>query len=446
MTISLKIAVVGSHRTRVSKVLSLLKTRKQSSTTTNIQELQLQSPTSSIEYIACVATFDSYQDEDGKAHRYLAKLEYHDDNGSVPKGLSLAQFFDEYHQSSPSKHANNEQNTLDRKATVECDINKIYIPGIAAFVIGCGIELTDDVQKITSFLETMMANNCTIYDMHSYSQSPIIHNQTTLKSDEHVPSVLVQCIQPNDEYKTMTEENQVYKNLSPEEKEYATKMQTIGPGKMAKFATYVSYLIVTHHCSKASLKLDSGNDHSLEPSYDHHTTPTIDNDTTILNKNLIIINEGNETEEHKTTSISSVDEALISHKDEPLLDPTQTRYACKMCRTKLFANCHLEDPPHPIGKHGFSSRKQKGSNHRGGGSSSDPCHSYFLASALDWMADISSSVEGKLNCPKCNAKLGLYNWTGSQCSCGTWVVPAIQIQKGRVDVMHPFPLNQTHAS
>jgi len=67
------------------------------------------------------------------------------------------------------------------------------------------------------------------------------------------------------------------------------------------------------------------------------------------------------------------------------------------------------------------------------------CQSIFLADGLDWMGDISQSPEGKLSCPnlKCGSKLGLYKWHGTQCSCGTWVVPAIMIQKSRVDAINP---------
>ena len=65
----------------------------------------------------------------------------------------------------------------------------------------------------------------------------------------------------------------------------------------------------------------------------------------------------------------------------------------------------------------------------------------------------ANEVEGKLVCPKCNGRVGSYNWSGNQCSCknvcrhlmmeyrcinlhagGTWVTPAIQVLKTRVDV------------
>lgn len=42
-------------------------------------------------------------------------------------------------------------------------------------------------------------------------------------------------------------------------------------------------------------------------------------------------------------------------------------------------------------------------------------------------------LDGKFNCPKCQAKVGSYSWQGSKCSCGKWVTPAIELQRARVD-------------
>ena len=48
-------------------------------------------------------------------------------------------------------------------------------------------------------------------------------------------------------------------------------------------------------------------------------------------------------------------------------------------------------------------------------------------------ADALSMVEGKLACPKCATRLGSFNWSGAQCSCGAWVTPAVQVVRSRVD-------------
>lgn len=45
-----------------------------------------------------------------------------------------------------------------------------------------------------------------------------------------------------------------------------------------------------------------------------------------------------------------------------------------------------------------------------------------------------SPVSGKLRCHGCGLRLGNYDWSGGQCSCGAWVTPFVQITKTRVDV------------
>lgn len=50
------------------------------------------------------------------------------------------------------------------------------------------------------------------------------------------------------------------------------------------------------------------------------------------------------------------------------------------------------------------------------------------------MNDQLNTTGGKINCIKCNSKIGQWSWTGLQCSCGAWVVPAFQITKTKVDL------------
>lgn len=46
------------------------------------------------------------------------------------------------------------------------------------------------------------------------------------------------------------------------------------------------------------------------------------------------------------------------------------------------------------------------------------------------------ALEGKLSCAHCDARLGYFNWAGIQCSCGSWITPAFQLHKSRVDISH----------
>jgi hypothetical protein len=53
---------------------------------------------------------------------------------------------------------------------------------------------------------------------------------------------------------------------------------------------------------------------------------------------------------------------------------------------------------------------------------------------MDWM-DQDLLDQGKLMCPnaKCQSRIGTFSWSGSQCSCGTWVTPYIKLIKSKVD-------------
>lgn len=72
--------------------------------------------------------------------------------------------------------------------------------------------------------------------------------------------------------------------------------------------------------------------------------------------------------------------------------------------------------------------------HQTAGVRLESCSSYFLEETQSWMDD-DALAEGKIRCPnhKCQARIGSFDWAGSQCSCGTWVTPSIKITKSRVD-------------
>jgi len=58
------------------------------------------------------------------------------------------------------------------------------------------------------------------------------------------------------------------------------------------------------------------------------------------------------------------------------------------------------------------------------------CSSWFLQSEVTTLLE---QVEGKVACPKCATRIGSYNWSGMQCSCGAWVTPAVQVVKSKDD-------------
>lgn len=86
-------------------------------------------------------------------------------------------------------------------------------------------------------------------------------------------------------------------------------------------------------------------------------------------------------------------------------------------------------------------QKLKDLKHQSAGAAHvDACSSYFLEEVLPWMDD-DLLAEGKIHCPtpKCQSRLGALQWSGSQCSCGTWVTPSIKITKSRIDPLQEKP-------
>ena len=104
-------------------------------------------------------------------------------------------------------------------------------------------------------------------------------------------------------------------------------------------------------------------------------------------------------------------------------------YRCQKCRVRLFSSDVLEAHEPGGGEQAFSRRQRSGGN-GGGGGAEGACTSLFLQSDA---AEALSMVEGKLACPKCATRLGSFNWSGAQCSCGAWVTPAVQVVRSRVD-------------
>lgn len=79
-------------------------------------------------------------------------------------------------------------------------------------------------------------------------------------------------------------------------------------------------------------------------------------------------------------------------------------------------------------------------------SSSDKCSGYesprrckeiLFIEPLAWMTDIAKQTQGKLNCPKCQSKLGNFTWINScNCPCGKNVSPAFYLVPSKVELTH----------
>jgi len=146
-------------------------------------------------------------------------------------------------------------------------------------------------------------------------------------------------------------------------------------------------------------------------------------------------------EKEKSKEVSVLDEGVsvaeVAHQlaetlrmdgKEEAKEVKVAMFTCRMCRKLLFtqadlASHSLEEPPPTLHMVQFRGKKN---------SKATECTSFFIQ-RVPALSDFNET-EGKILCPKCKTRLGTYNWPGAQCSCGGWVVPALQITKSKVDV------------
>ena len=353
-----RVVVLGANKMRMKRILSLL-------SEPDLQALARSEDGSlSIVFLPCVATFDSYEDENGNDVRYLVSVNYHPD--VLPEGdsrkdqpSSLLEVFDQQ-VNRPEKKVNEEASALDGP----------LFTGIAGVAAGSGIESQEDIDKIAEYFTTMASTS------------------NPDKAPENIP---IECIKPGKAFRTMKEEMCVYRAMDSEEKERATVDRSMGPAKMAKFVAEFTRNLVEQKLKKRTEAHEREAKESLK----------------------------------MTKGIDTVSEAECVQIHE--ISPDKDRFACRNCRHILFGEDDFQDPPHVPSQHDFGYHKY----------GSGQCQSYFLQDGLEWMGGISDAAEGKFSCPKCHSKLGTWHWSGAQCSCGTWVVPAIQVPKSRVDLIPP---------
>ncbi|AMD20927.1 HDR185Cp [Eremothecium sinecaudum] len=115
-----------------------------------------------------------------------------------------------------------------------------------------------------------------------------------------------------------------------------------------------------------------------------------------------------------------------------------TAIRCKKCRQRLALSSSFikHTPPTRESSEGHFIRKAAGSRRIIDIQQSQDHCSHFFVEPLSWMKEElqgKQELEGKFNCPNCSSKVGGYNWKGSRCSCGKWVIPAIHLQTSKID-------------
>ncbi|XP_066902144.1 dual specificity protein phosphatase MPK-4 [Halyomorpha halys] len=115
------------------------------------------------------------------------------------------------------------------------------------------------------------------------------------------------------------------------------------------------------------------------------------------------------------------DPALVTAKPDPLV------YKCYHCR-RIIAN-KSNIIPHVAGKKVTWTNPQSFSSHN----ENILCKEYLFCEPLAWMK--LNSVEGKLNCPKCQSKLGSFNWVmGTYCVCKARMVPCFYFIPSKIEL------------
>ncbi|XP_027070862.1 uncharacterized protein [Coffea arabica] len=108
-------------------------------------------------------------------------------------------------------------------------------------------------------------------------------------------------------------------------------------------------------------------------------------------------------------------------------------YRCKKCRRVVALQENVVNHLPGEGETSFEWNKRRSGNPFNKPEDNE-CSSIFVE-PLGWMTIVEEgALEGKLLCAKCEARLGYFNWSGIQCSCGSWITPAFQIHKSRVDI------------
>lgn len=108
-------------------------------------------------------------------------------------------------------------------------------------------------------------------------------------------------------------------------------------------------------------------------------------------------------------------------------------YRCKKCRKIVASQNNVVEHIPGEGEESFGWHKRKGRDLFNKSEEAE-CSSIFVE-PLRWMTAVEEgALQGKLSCVHCEARLGYFNWSGIQCNCGSWITPAFQLHKNRVDI------------
>ncbi|XP_021745822.1 dual specificity protein phosphatase 12-like [Chenopodium quinoa] len=147
-------------------------------------------------------------------------------------------------------------------------------------------------------------------------------------------------------------------------------------------------------------------------------------------------NRGHKIDSSKFGADPGLPQQVESPRPEGLPDGNKNSnvaYRCKKCRRVVALQENIVDHVPGEGMSAFQWHKRRSGNPY---DKSDDfgCSSIFVE-PLKWMKAVEEgAIEGKLLCVHCDARLGYFNWSGIQCNCGSWITPAFQLHKSRIDL------------
>jgi dual specificity phosphatase 12 len=125
-------------------------------------------------------------------------------------------------------------------------------------------------------------------------------------------------------------------------------------------------------------------------------------------------------------------------------------YACRKCRSKICSETDIvsHEPVTTLNMTFYYKNRNSGGRPAQDPESLDRCSSLFVDSAvLQQFVEQSGATEtaGDVTCLGCGAHVGKYKWSGSQCSCGAWQTPSMQVLKCKVDLKGSQVVRKTQA-
>ncbi|XP_063862719.1 dual specificity protein phosphatase MPK-4-like isoform X2 [Scylla paramamosain] len=130
----------------------------------------------------------------------------------------------------------------------------------------------------------------------------------------------------------------------------------------------------------------------------------------------------------ETQGLDSKHQSVVHPNPNIDADQGPVAYKCRSCRLSLISlhslvfHCPGETPLWTDPK--WSGRLAK----------LTLCDKGIFTFPITWMGDLTESMQGKLHCPKCHAKLGSFSWhEGHRCSCEARITPAFYFIPSKLD-------------